>query len=107
MWLFNSPPSISAADAAGKVLGANVAFIDVRTPEEFATGHAKGAVNYPLSDLNESVMSKLKSFAEVYVICQSGARSSSAVSKLIVSNIQAFSVTGGTSAWRSLGLPLE
>lgn len=105
MGFFSSTPSISVADAAHKVHGDNTAFIDVRSAEEYASGHAVGAQNYPLPALGEHI-DALKKFSEVYVICQSGGRSSSAVSQLIPHKINAINVSGGTSAWRAAGLSI-
>jgi rhodanese-related sulfurtransferase len=109
MWPFTSTPtpSVSVTDAAQKVQGANVAFIDVRTPAEYEAGHAKGAQNYPLGTLDASQIEKLQKYAEVYVICQSGNRSSSATRALVSGSVNAFNVNGGTSAWRAAGLPLS
>ncbi len=50
--------------------------LDVRTAEEFGSGHVPGARNIPLDQL-ESRISELESYrdAEVWTICQSGRRS--------------------------------
>ena len=104
---FNTTPSISVSDAAQKVAGPDVAFIDVRTPAEFASGHAKYALNIPLNALGADAVARLKKYAQVYVICQSGGRSSMATKTLIAAGIKAINVSGGTSAWKSHGLPME
>lgn len=104
MGFFSSIPSVSATEAAQKLRGDGVVLVDVRSPEEYADGHASGALNCPLPSLAECV-DKLKNFAEVYVICQSGGRSSVAVSKLLSQSVRAVNVAGGTSAWRAYGLP--
>ena len=56
--------------------------IDVRSPEEFATGHIKGAINIPLPmlDIKPSELTDEKEMLFVY--CQSGMRSNMAASKL-------------------------
>lgn len=100
-------PSVTVFEAAQKIAAENVAFIDVRTPEEYTDGHASGAHNYPLQDLDASRAEKLKQFAEVYVICQSGGRSSVATSKLRSLSVNAINIKGGTSAWQSANLPVE
>jgi len=52
--------------------------VDVRTPEEFASGHYKGAVNIPLVELE----SKIELFGDkennIIVYCRSANRSSKA-----------------------------
>ncbi len=106
MWFFKTVPSVSATDAKQKVGIAGVAFIDVRTPEEYATGHAVGAQNIPLATLDDAAITRLKQFKEVYAICRSGGRSSTVASKLVAAKVNAFTVTGGTNAWRESGLPI-
>lgn len=104
---FNSTPSIPTTEVAKHVGEPGVAFIDVRTPEEYNTGHAKGAENYPLQQFSPALVAKLKGYDTVYVICQSGGRSSTAVSHLRSEKINAINVSGGTSAWRANGLPMQ
>jgi rhodanese-related sulfurtransferase len=106
MGFFSSIPSVSAAEAAQKLREEGAVLVDVRSPDEFAEGHAQGASNCPLPVI-DSCVDKLKNFNEVYVICQSGGRSSAAVSKLLLENVHAINVAGGTAAWRSHGLPVS
>ncbi len=79
--------------------------IDVREPDEYAAGHAAGAINIPLGDL-EHQLSNIPSTGPVYVICQSGRRSSAAVETLTAHGIDAINVDGGTTAWQQNQLPL-
>jgi rhodanese-related sulfurtransferase len=104
--LFNKTPSISPEDAAGKTSSTSVAFIDVRSQEEFEGGHAEGARNIPLETLANHV-EKLKKYQQVYVICQSGGRSARAVSYLLSGGVNAINVAGGTFAWELSHLPME
>ena len=106
MWFSNPIPAVSVTEASEKVRAEGATFIDVRTPEEYRSGHAAGARNVPLGDLNDPVAEQLKRFSEVYVICQSGGRSSTAVAKLRAANVNAINVKGGTSAWRSSNLAI-
>lgn len=103
MSFFNSIPTASATDAAQAAAGA--VLVDVRMPEEFAAGHAQGAMNCPLPTLGACV-DKLKSSSVVYVLCRSGGRSAMAVPKLKAMGVNAVNVSGGTMAWESRGLPL-
>ncbi len=104
---FNSTPSISVSEAAQQVVGDTVAFIDVRTPDEYASGHAKGTVNIPLDSFNDTQIANLKQYKDLYVICQSGGRSAAATKTLIAGGVNAISVAGGTTAWHAQGLPME
>lgn len=72
--------------------------IDVRSPEEFASGHAAGSLNYPLQSLPEKVRD-LDRDKPIILCCASGARSGSAVGILKQAGFK--SVTNGGS-WRNL-----
>jgi len=82
-----------------------IRLIDVREEYEYVSGHAPAAVNLPLSSLVERI-TEVPRDATVYVICESGSRSAQAVQWLAGQGIDAVNVLGGTSAWRSAGLPL-
>ena len=58
--------------------------IDVRSPQEFAAGHLKGALNIPLDQIQQKpdVIAGLEKSSEVLVYCKSGARSAVACSIL-------------------------
>ncbi len=83
----------------------DVTVVDVRSPEEFAEGHVPGAVNVPL----EQVIADADRYAgqELYVICQSGGRSSKAAEALTAAGAQPVSVTGGTAGWIESGRPVD
>lgn len=55
--------------------------LDVRTKEEYKQGHINNSINIPLDSLNSS-LSKLEKDAVIIAVCQSGMRSSNAVSLL-------------------------
>ena len=84
----------------------NAVLVDVRSPAEYASGHAAGSRNCPLPSLSDCV-EKLKGFAEVYVICLSGGRGSAAVSAMRAAGINAINISGGTLAWSAHGLPVS
>ena len=62
-----------ARNTAGAVL------LDVRTEEEFKSGHVPGAINIPLDDLYSTDLDK---GTPLFVYCLSGARSRQACSYL-------------------------
>lgn len=98
-----SVAELKAASDAGKV----PILVDVRNPDEFASGHAVGAINLPLPDLAQ-LMPKLEAYKgqTVYVICRSGARSATACKAMIPAGYQAINVEGGTLAWIAAGYPI-
>ncbi|MGZ3898787.1 MAG: rhodanese-like domain-containing protein [Bacteroidia bacterium] len=55
--------------------------IDVRTRKEFASGHIKGSINFPLNELKDHVRI-LKEDSVLITCCASGLRSASAKSVL-------------------------
>jgi rhodanese-related sulfurtransferase len=81
--------------------------IDVRRPGEYNSGHAPGAENVQLTDL-ERLSSQFDSSRPAAIICASGFRSSIATSILERRGFkELFNVVGGTSAWASAGYSLE
>lgn len=98
---------ISPEEARPLVEVANAQFIDVRTPEEFASGRAKGVKNIPLDTVAANV-DKLDKKRPVYIICRTGSRSRTAAKILSDAGFaQAIIIAGGTEAWLSAGLPME
>lgn len=98
---------ISPSEAQTAVAKAYSQFIDVRTPEEYAGGHAARAVNIPLDTLTSN-LDKLEKNEPVYLICQTGNRSKKAAVMLKDAGFNnVLNVTGGTVAWQAAGLPME
>jgi len=84
-----------AAVARGALL------LDVRTPEEFASGHLDGAMNVPVQEL----AAKWASLAspnerEVVVYCRSGRRSAQAKQILEARGVRRVIDAGAMSNWR-------
>lgn len=103
---FSKTPNTTPREAEQETKKDGALLLDVRTGAEYAGGHAKGATNIPLDELEERV-EEVRGASEVYVICQSGGRSAQAANYLIAEGINAINVAGGTRAWRSDGLPME
>lgn len=59
-------------------------FIDVRSPQEYATGHLDGAINIPYDQILQRIESVegIGKSSELLLYCQSGARSAIACSLL-------------------------
>ena len=67
--------------------------VDVRTPEEFASGHIDGAINIPYDQIEakRSALDKVKKDENILVYCRSGRRSEIArqsLNKLGFKNVQ-------------------
>lgn len=72
--------------------------VDVRTPQEFASGHVKGSINVPLGNINSKVKKLKKLNKPLILCCASGMRSGSAARLLKSEGIEC--INGG--GWRSL-----
>ena len=75
--------------------------LDVRTKGEYESGYIPGAINIPLSDIDEKIISFLPDKSQmILVYCRSGNRSREAsdkLSKLGYSNVMEI---GGINAWK-------
>lgn len=96
-------------DALADAIGSGAPIIDVRTPEEFASGHVPGAINLPLGTFgpDDPALAGFDKGEPLFVICQSGGRSSRAADALAAGGFQAVNVKGGTSAWLAAGRPVQ
>jgi rhodanese-related sulfurtransferase len=74
------------------------AIIDVRTHEEFASGHIQGAKNIPLQVISGKIADIIKLNKPIIVCCRSGMRSAQAASVLKAQGIEV--INGG--GWESL-----
>ena len=76
------------------------ALIDVREPDEFASGHIPNAVNVPLGDVvNGVIRLGIPKDQPVMVYCRTGRRSSEAASKLQGAGYQKIYDLGGITDW--------
>ncbi|AIY05814.1 rhodanese-like domain-containing protein [Planococcus sp. PAMC 21323] len=78
--------------------GEVVNIIDVREPDEVATGMIPGAKHIPLGEVEERI-GELDTEKEYYMICRSGRRSEMSSGILESNNIAATNVEGGMLAW--------
>jgi hydroxyacylglutathione hydrolase len=81
--------------------------LDVREPDEYASGHLPGAVSIPQADL-AGQLSELDKGGEYLVACAGGVRSLRATHYLRAMGFtRVTSLDGGTDAWRDAALPIE
>jgi rhodanese-related sulfurtransferase len=92
--------TFAAAHAAGAFV------LDVREPDEYASGHVPGAVNIPMNEVPGRI-AELPQGQAVHVICQAGGRSRAVVDMLASQGVQAVNVSDGTGGWLSRGWPVE
>jgi rhodanese-related sulfurtransferase len=83
--------------------------VDVRSPEEFSTGHLIGAKNIALDVLETSLGKTINDKKRpLILVCASGMRSQKA--QKIANKLgfeQAHSLSGGLKIWQEANLPLE
>jgi rhodanese-related sulfurtransferase len=98
--------TISVSDANALIQSSpNLLVVDVRTPQEYAQGHLKGAINIPLSDLPLQI-GGLDQSRPILVYCQTGVRSAQAATMLVnASFTQVYDMEGGLTAWINAGYP--
>ena len=94
---------IDALTASQLAASEKAILLDVREADEWAAGHAPGAVHVPLGAL---VASEVKSDNPVIALCRSGGRSAKAAALLRTEGIDARNLTGGMQAWEQTGLPV-
>lgn len=73
--------------------------IDVRSPEEFASGHIKNAINIPLPTIENKPEVLADEKEMIFVYCQSGMRSNVAATKLTHLGYENAYNIGGISSW--------
>ena len=74
--------------------------LDVREVDEFQAGHIEGALNAPLSTL-ENGYEQLDVSKRYYVICQGGMRSERACQFLETKGFDVVNVEGGMNQWKA------
>ena len=79
--------------------------LDVRTSQEFASGHIEGAQNISLQDLPQR-MNELPKDKPIVLYCRSGNRSNTAARMLQQAGFTDVYDLGGVIAWQAQGLPL-
>lgn len=99
------------ADAAAKLVKDNskLVVLDIRTPEEFAAGHIKGARNLDFQgDEFRQQLNQLAKDKTYLVHCASGGRSTKSLElfkKLEFKSL--YHLDGGIKAWQKSGHPVE
>ena len=101
--------NLSVAEFEKGIAQNNIQVLDVRTPDEYQSGHLKNAL---LADWNNDAefqqrVKALDKSKPVYTYCLSGGRSSAATQYLKQNGFNAFNLSGGISAWKTENKPVE
>ncbi|MCU7836300.1 MAG: metalloregulator ArsR/SmtB family transcription factor [gamma proteobacterium symbiont of Taylorina sp.] len=100
--------AVPATELLGRVRDGLVTVLDVRPAEEFEAGHVPGAINIPLSELEEH-LGQLDTKQEVVAYCRGPhcVLAFDAVVRLRQKGITAYRMEAGFPEWKSAGLPIE
>lgn len=75
-------PGVVDGETARRLVEGGARLVDVRTPQEFAEGHARGAVNIPFDQLGARAGELGGPEAKVVLYCRTGRRSGIAAERL-------------------------
>ena len=100
--------NLNVSEFSQKITEPGVIIVDVRTPEEFASGHIEGALNIDFNSGNFANEITRLNPSETYAIyCRSGSRSGQAASIMHKAGFHDVSnLNGGLIDWTNDGLAL-
>ena len=84
--------------------------VDVRRPDEWVTGHARGAVHIPVDDMLNEAETNLPKDQDLLFICAAGVRSGLAAEMASALGFEAarlYNVEQGTPTWIQADLPTD
>lgn len=100
--------SLAPAQAVYRINREKAVVVDVREPQEFATGHIANSRNIPLGQIDSGLPQSVKNKAlPVILVCTSGpraVRAEAVARKLGYEKAQA--LAGGLKGWRAADLPV-
>ncbi|MFJ8622168.1 rhodanese-like domain-containing protein [Kitasatospora sp. NPDC093550] len=101
------PGQAGPAEAHALARAGAAVLLDVREADEFAAGHAPGALHQPLIALVAGVpLPPGTAGRTVLAVCRSGHRSRRAAELLARRGVAVLNVAGGMGAWARAGLPV-
>ncbi|MCA9349754.1 rhodanese-like domain-containing protein [Candidatus Saccharibacteria bacterium] len=77
--------------------------VDVRTAEEYQSGHAAKAINIPLQQIQSGQYGNISPEQQIYVYCRSGNRSAQAIEILKQAGYHNLTDLVSLDNWQSLG----
>lgn len=93
-------PAVDVADVPSDAF-----LLDVREDDEWAAGHAEGALHIPMGQLLARI-AELPEDRRLHVVCRVGGRSAQVTEYLIAQGVDAVNVEGGMLRWVSAGRPM-
>jgi len=99
---------VSPDEAVVMINHQNAVVLDVRTPQEYATGHILDAIHVDTAD-SDAKLKYLNKYSQkpIIVVCAHGKRSALFLKRLkSLGFAEAVNLTGGLHAWQNAGLPI-
>lgn len=99
--------TVGTKEFAADIKSPEVYLIDVREPDEYATGHIDGATNIDVLSPDFVVNAEhiLPDDKTIAVYCGTGKRSAMASEQLTEVGYKVINLDGGLNAWKEAGLP--
>ena len=101
--------NVAVAEFEQQINNNKVQLLDVRTAEEYESGHLKEALQADWNNQDEfkTRVLALDKNTPVYTYCLSGARSGAAATWLNANGYKAYNLQGGITSWNNAGKPVE
>ncbi|MEW4489954.1 MBL fold metallo-hydrolase [Thalassoglobus sp. JC818] len=96
-------PSLTPQELKPRIESGEVTLVDVRSDEEWKSGHIAGAEHQFLGRLPDN-LGDLDKDKPIVTQCQTGGRSAIAASLLQANQIEVINMTGGLNAWTGSGV---
>ena len=108
-FVFAQVPVIKPAEFANAIKAQNIQVLDVRTADEYKSGHLPNALQANWLNKTEFAdrTQHLDKNKTVYIYCLSGGRSGAAGAVLISQGYKVINMEGGINGWKNANLPLE
>lgn len=100
--MFGSRGLIDAAKINQELLDHSALLIDVRSNEEWDSGHAKNALHLSVERIIHGELPSHDATKKIYVYCRSGVRAAAAASYLTGNGLMAENI-GGLGDWEKAG----
>lgn len=100
---------VNADEVSRSAAKEEITIVDVRTPEEYKTGHLEDSILLPLVTINTKAGEILPDKnRKLFVYCRTGHRSAQAVETLMqMGYTDVHSMDGGITSWQNSGYPLK
>lgn len=97
--------TVLASEIAQRInkFGPDEIIVDVRENDEFEDTHIEKSINLPLSSIGKNVQT-LKNYKKIYLLCETGGRSSYAHEVLKTAEIHTIDIIGGIAALKKAGV---